>query len=78
MKSTIEELTLLLMYLTSWKEGKKPDDCTKSWKGYDFDVINELIDKEFINGNYRSKSVYFTEDGINKAKELMKKYIIEE
>lgn len=78
MESKIEELTLLLMYLTSWEEGKKTYNCIKSWKGYDFDIINELIDKELIDGSYRSKSIYFTADGIDKAKELMKKYIREE
>lgn len=53
MESKIEELTSLLMYLTSCEEGKIPYNYTKSWKGYDFDIINELIDKELINGSYR-------------------------
>ena len=45
MEHKIEELTLLLMYLTSWEEGKEPYNCTKSWKGYDFEIINELKNK---------------------------------
>lgn len=72
----VEELTLILMYLTKFKEEVIPGvESDRTWKGYDFDVINALDDKEFIRqGSYRSKSVTFTEEGLKYAKELLEKY----
>ena len=72
MEEQIKELTLLLLYLTSWKE-KDPfgDECLRAWKGYDFDVLNKLQEENLIGGStYKAKSTYLTEDGINKAKEF--------
>ncbi|MFS0614244.1 DUF6429 family protein [Lederbergia ruris] len=74
MEEKIKELTLLLLYLTSWKEDELPQEMRRSWKGYPFDILNELTDEDLIRGSIRSKSVYLTGDGIKKAEELMKKY----
>ena len=70
---TIKELTLMLLYLTSWTE-KAPYDYQRSWKGYDFGVLNELADEELISDSRRAKSVVIYEDGVVKAKELLVKY----
>lgn len=38
-----------------------------AWKGYNFNILNELDDEDYIRqGNhlFRSKSVYITETGI--------------
>ena len=70
---TIKELTLMLLYLTSWTENA-PYDYQRSWKGYDFDVLNELADEELISDSRRAKSVVIYEDGVVKAKELLEKY----
>lgn len=78
MEEKIKELTLLLLYLTSWKEDDLPGEIRRSWKGYPFDVLNELSDEDFIRGSIRSKSVYITETGIKEAKALVKKYQINE
>lgn len=50
----------------------------RSWKGYPFEVLNQLTDEDFIRGSIRSKSVYFIETGIKEAKALMNKYQINE
>lgn len=76
MEDKIKELTLLLLYMTSWEE--KDDffgDLRRSWKGYPFEVLNEFTDKDYIRGSIKSKSVYLTEKGIEEAKELVKKYL---
>jgi hypothetical protein len=78
MEEKIKELTLLLLYLTSWKEDDLPGEMRRSWKGYPFEVLNQLTDEDFIRGSIRSKSVYFTETGIKEAKALMNKYQINE
>ena len=58
----IEELTMLLLYLTAWNEEgyfyDKNDNLSKgtikhSWKGYSFDALNSLTDKGYL---YYSKN----------------------
>ena len=75
MEENIEELTLLLMYLTSWEEKgfirDENDEIMESkvktcWKGYSFDVINKLT---------KGKSITLTPAGEKLAKKLMDKYL---
>ena len=84
--NTIRDLTLMLMYLSSWEESlvpgirKKPDragiypKARICWKGYDFDILNELTDEGLVNAGGRSKSASFNVEGEAKALELLKKY----
>jgi hypothetical protein len=80
MYKNIEELTLLLLYLTSWEDEDIPSDhkLRRSWKGYPFEVLNKLNDEKLIIGSKRAKSVYLTDEGIKQAKEVLKKYIDKE
>ncbi|WP_018248782.1 DUF6429 family protein [Orenia marismortui] len=80
MKEKIKELTLLLLYLTSWEEDDFPEDVDvkRSWKGYPFEILDELREEDFIFGSSRAKSVYIKEKGIEEAKKLMEKYINQE
>jgi len=71
---SVKELTLMLIYLTSWKEKEFNEEYRRSWKGYDFGVLNELIDEELLFGSRKSKSVYIDENGIKAAKKLLIKY----
>lgn len=50
-------------------KGEKFDEATDfyAWKGYDFDILNELDEADYIRqGSHpsRSKSVYITENGM--------------
>ncbi len=79
----IEELTLLLLYLTSWKEKIKgmplEDISPRSWKGYPFEALNELAGKGYIlySGHpSKAKSVGISKKGVDKAEELKRKYLI--
>ena len=85
MEKNIEELTLLLMYLTSWEEkgyvrdenGEvKERDYKTCWKGYSFDIINKLTDEEYLFHS-KGKSVTLTQKGEKFAKELIEKYLKE-
>lgn len=89
---TIMELTLLLMYLTSWEEGPQglrgakklpPEEYARfvsrcCWKGYDFDVLNELTELGLVQADGKSKMAVMLDPGTEKAKELMAKYRITE
>jgi len=76
----IEELTLLMLYLTHWVEKDKifPEGIPRAWKGYPFEILNKLADEGYIvkvKHPSRSKSVILTDKGIDKGKELEKKYL---
>lgn len=74
----IKELTVLLLYLTSWNEKIIGENVKRSWKGYDFDILNELEDIGIIYGGKKSKSVCFTEEGNEAAEKLVQKYMLNE
>lgn len=75
MHEQIDELTLLLLYLTSFEEKTELDETTlRSWKGYPFDSLNKLSNNNLIFFSNRAKSVYITEDGIELANKLLQKY----
>ena len=85
-RDAIKDLTLMLMYLTSWEENlvpelhEKPDrlgfrpQIRRTWKGYDFGILNELTDEGLVNARNRSKSASFTDEGAAKALELPRQY----
>lgn len=82
-KNAMKELTMVLLYLSRFTErGRFADaDDFYAWKGYDFDILNELDDNDCIcQGSHpsNSKSVYLTDKGIELAQELLKKYKIED
>lgn len=75
-KEIIEELTLLLMYLSSWESDNPLEEKYKqSWKGYSFAVLNDLTNKGYLfPAKYSNKSVTFTKEGMDIAEELINKY----
>ncbi|SFC84508.1 DUF6429 family protein [Bacillus sp. UNCCL81] len=78
MQELIDDLTLLLLYLTAFEENTVLDETTlRSWKGYPFDTLNKLSDNNLIFFSNRAKSVYLTEDGIELANKLLQKYTIQ-
>ena len=80
-KTAMEELTMLLIYLSHFTERDRMADPNSkyAWKGYDFEVLNWLDEKDYIRqGSHRSKSMYITKEGEEKAKKLMEKYGVED
>ena len=84
MQNNIKELTLLLLYLTSWEEkGYGYDDngrldevkIKRSWKGYPFEILDELENDGYIHQSKKSKSVTISENGEEIAKKLIEKYL---
>jgi hypothetical protein len=68
-EKVIEDLTLALVFLTSWTE--RNDDMPRSWKGYDFEVLNALAERGLIEDSRRAKSAYLTPDGVEQARAIL-------
>jgi hypothetical protein len=75
-ENNINELTLLLLYLTSWEEQVPGADVRRSWKGYSFEALDELTLAGYISGNKKSKSVFLSKKGMAFAAKLAEKYPI--
>ena len=73
MEKKIQELCLLLMFLTGWEEDsrQKPGEkIFRAWKGYLFEVLNRLADEKLIVQYANTKSVTLTEAGKQRALQL--------
>ncbi len=76
-EQAVHDLTLALLYLTRFTEGrgKQPDFQTakefKAWKSYDWDVLNQLNEEGYIIDRHGNKSLHITEEGTEKAKEIL-------
>lgn len=82
-EQAMKELTMALIYLSRFTEGEKffQAEDFYAWKGYSFNILNKLDDEDYIrqgNRPSRSKSIYITDAGKTWAKELLKKYGIED
>ena len=79
-EKVMRELTMVLMYLSRFNEDNRfSSSMDISWKGYDFGIINELDEDDYIRqGSYRSKSVAITDEGIKLARNLLNKYNIKD
>jgi len=76
MDERLKEIHLLLIYLSGWYEdstkvpGKK---VFRAWKGYLFDILNEL-ERDSLIRQFR-KSLILTDEGLEKAKRLKERYL---
>jgi hypothetical protein len=46
----------------------------RAWKGFDFDDLNKLEEETCIRGSRKAKSIYFTQEGERRARELLLRY----
>ncbi|MFW6222723.1 MAG: DUF6429 family protein [Bacteroidota bacterium] len=56
MKEQLKEMTLLMMYLQSWNEDLGDFSVKRAWKGYDFNILNELDAQGLIADSNKAKS----------------------
>ncbi len=68
----VQDLTLVLMFLTSWTE--RPGELRRCWKGYDFDVLDALAEQGLISSSRGAKSAYLTGDGVEQARHILARY----
>ena len=67
----LHDLTLVLLYLTSWEEKGPDGPVRRSWKGYDWDVIDRLDAEGLISTSHRAKSVYLSDGACQQVEELL-------
>lgn len=71
----IQELSLLLMYLSSWEEKDILGSVVhRAWKGYDFSILDQLQKEGLIDFSYKAKSLYLSDEGVQKANTLLDKF----
>ena len=73
-EEAIEDLTLMLMYLTCFGERSGDTIYLRTWKNYPFDVVDALCDKDMIDTKHGNKSAYILDEGKRRAEELLKEY----
>lgn len=76
-QQAIEELSLMLIYLTRFQDNN--EYCRyleNSWKSYDFDALDVLESKELLFQPKKSKCVYLSEEGKEAARRLLAEYNI--
>lgn len=72
-----KDLTLMLIALTGWEEEKRGTNGklqTRAWKGYKFEVLDDLQSDGLIYSVPGGKSLILKDLGIEKAMELIDKY----
>ncbi|KAA8816977.1 hypothetical protein CSQ85_11115 [Bifidobacterium rousetti] len=73
----IKDLTLMLLWLTSWDENSKTEGAKpllRSWVSYSWGAVDALRDEQLVEGRKGNKSVYLTERGIDLAEALVDRY----
>ena len=69
-KDKVDEMVLALLFLTFH------DDC-RAWKGHDWGAMERLHEKGMIgNPVGKTKSVVFTEQGLERSRELVMKHFV--
>jgi hypothetical protein len=67
----IDDAVLALLFYGAWKEKGFPEPVLRSWKGFDWDAMNRLYEKDLIyNPVGKAKSVLLTVEGAKRAEAL--------
>ena len=73
----LHDLTLALIYLSRQSASKKTFWDVKTfsaWKNYEWKILDQLDEEGFIYDKHGRKSVYISEEGVLKAREILGKY----
>ena len=75
-KAKVDELTLALLYLTTFenKHGQ-----VRAWKSHDWCVLDRLHESGYIDDPVsKAKSVVMTDEGAKRSKQLFEKHFMKE
>ena len=76
-EQALHDMTLAMIYLTRFTDGrlkKDEDPPLRAWKSYDWDTLDKLSEEDLIIDRHGNKSLYLTDEGVAKAKEILEKY----
>jgi hypothetical protein len=74
-KAKVDEFTLALLYLTTFKEHQG----LRAWKSHDWDVLNRLHESGYISDPVsKAKSVMLTDEGAARSKRLFEQHFMKE
>lgn len=75
--SVAEVLTLTLLWVSRWEEQVVDEKIVYSWKGYDFDILKQLLARDLITYSYKSKKIMFRDKGLKIAPKVAKNVVKE-
>ena len=76
-KDKVDEATLALLQLVIWEH--KEGQGARVWKSFDWNTMGRLHEKGLISDpKSKAKSVWLTEEGYEKSKELFDKLFVTE
>ncbi len=73
----LHDLTLALIYLSRQSDSKRTfwDITTFSaWKNFEWSVFDQLDEEGFVYDKHGRKTVYISEKGVIRAREILEKY----
>ena len=77
-EQALHDMTLAMIYLTRFTDGRQEKyeepPLFRAWKSYDWDTLDKLSEEELIIDRHGNKSLYLTDEGVTKAKEILEKY----
>lgn len=77
-EQAMHDMILAMIYLTRFTDNKleKYEDTPlfRAWKSYDWDTLDKLSEEKLIIDRHGNKSLYLTDEGVAKAKEILEKY----
>ena len=62
-RSLVRDLSLALMFLTSWEEKGPGGPVRRCWKGFDWDAVDSLHEDGLIDCSNKAKSLCLTDEG---------------
>lgn len=77
-EQAMHDMILAMIYLTRFTDGRQEKyeepPLFRAWKSYDWDTLDKLSEDELIIDRHGNKSLYLTDEGVTKAKEILEKY----
>ena len=72
-EKALHDLTLAMLYLTRFTDSRQKgeENLSRAWKSYDWDTLDKLSEEGLTIDRHGNKSLYLTEEGIAKAKEIL-------
>ena len=74
MDKIIDELTLMLLYLTSWQECPTAEKLRLTWKGHDRSALSRLDAAGLVLNDCGKAPIRISQDGEARARDLLRQY----